>query len=98
MQSVNQVLIKGMNEWLPKWIADGWRNSAGKEVVNRDLWERLVRLANGHNIEWRGIPGQKGQEILSLIARMHMVGPTDAVAMPQWSACDPAGGEPPPWV
>lgn len=28
-----------MEEWIYKWRANGWINSAGREVVNRDLIE-----------------------------------------------------------
>ena len=30
--------------WWQGWLARGWRNSAGKPVANRDLWEPLIEL------------------------------------------------------
>lgn len=55
-------LIKGMTEWLPGWIKRNWINSQKKPVLNRDLWERLVELCRGHEIEWRWIKGHAGHE------------------------------------
>lgn len=33
-----------MTEWRYKWIENGWLNSNGKEVANRDLIERALDL------------------------------------------------------
>lgn len=90
VQSANQVLINGMNEWLPGWKARGWRNSAGKEVANRDLWEHLVGLARGHQLEWewtKGSPGTQG--------RTRALAPLTEPPPPP--APIPASTELPPW-
>ncbi len=33
------------DRWWEGWLRRGWRNSAGKPVANRDLWEPLLQLA-----------------------------------------------------
>jgi ribonuclease HI len=33
------------DRWWEGWLRRGWRNSAGKPVANRDLWEPLLKLA-----------------------------------------------------
>jgi ribonuclease HI len=33
------------DRWWEGWRRRGWRNSAGKPVANRDLWEPLLELA-----------------------------------------------------
>lgn len=33
------------DRWWDGWMRRGWRNSAGKPVANRDLWEPLLALA-----------------------------------------------------
>lgn len=53
-------VVKGMNEWVHAWIRQNWRNSGKKEVMNRDLWERLLRAAVPHRVEWRWIRGHSG--------------------------------------
>ena len=49
--STSQYLVRGMTEWLPGWVANGWRGSHGP-VHNRDLWEALEKTAARHRIEW----------------------------------------------
>ncbi|HTZ19119.1 MAG TPA: ribonuclease HI [Dissulfurispiraceae bacterium] len=53
-------IVKGMSEWVHGWVRNNWRNSQKKEVLNRDLWERLLRVANGHDVEWVWIKGHSG--------------------------------------
>ena len=37
----NNNVVKGATQWLDRWIANDWRNSRGKAVEHRDLWERI---------------------------------------------------------
>ncbi|MBW1805261.1 MAG: ribonuclease HI [Deltaproteobacteria bacterium] len=55
-------VIKGMTEWLPGWIRRNWLNSRKKPVLNRDLWELLIKLSIPHQIEWKWIKGHDGHE------------------------------------
>src|SRR4030042_2311175 len=48
-------IIKGMTEWIGGWIKNNWKNSQRKDVLNRDLWERMLRAAEGHEMEWEWI-------------------------------------------
>jgi ribonuclease HI len=53
-------VMKGMSEWIGTWIRNNWRNSQKKEVLNKDLWERLLAAAVPHEIEWCWIKGHNG--------------------------------------
>lgn len=53
-------IVKGMTEWISGWLAKGWKNTQKKEVLNRDLWERLLRASQPHELEWRWIKGHAG--------------------------------------
>jgi ribonuclease HI len=53
-------IVKGMTEWIHGWIRNNWRNSQKKEVLNRDLWERLLKAVGGHDVEWAWIKGHNG--------------------------------------
>ncbi|KAB0667601.1 ribonuclease HI [Oryzomonas japonica] len=56
----SQYLVKGMTEWITGWQRKGWQNSKKEPVVNRDLWETLLELAQRHAIEWRWVRGHNG--------------------------------------
>ena len=56
----SQYLRQGINDWLPRWKANGWRTAARKPVKNRDLWERLDAVIVGHQIEWHWVKGHSG--------------------------------------
>jgi ribonuclease HI len=56
----SQYLAKGMTEWIAGWVKKGWLNSKKEPVLNRDLWERLLVLANKHSIEWLWVRGHNG--------------------------------------
>ena len=53
-------VIRGMTEWLDGWIQRNWTNSQKKPVLNRDLWEKLIKLSNKHQVEWVWVKGHHG--------------------------------------
>lgn len=55
-------VVKGVTEWLPGWIKRNWFNSHRKPVLNRDLWELLLKVSMPHEIEWIWIKGHDGHE------------------------------------
>ena len=57
LYSDSQYVIKGMTEWIQGWIQKGWRNSQKKDVLNRDLWEKLLEASKDKNIEWKYVKG-----------------------------------------
>jgi ribonuclease HI len=54
-------LRKGITEWLPGWIARGWRRKDG-ELQNEDLWRRLAELIQTHEIHWGWVKGHAGNK------------------------------------
>lgn len=56
----SQYVVRGMREWLPRWLARQWRTAGGDPVSNRDLWEALLEAAEPHRIEWRWVRGHSG--------------------------------------
>lgn len=56
----SQYVMRGIVEWMPRWIAKGWRTAAGGAVKNRDLWERLQLALAPHKVEWRWVRGHAG--------------------------------------
>ena len=51
---------KGITEWITKWKRNGWRTAAKKPVKNVDLWQRLERAAERHDLEWHWVKGHAG--------------------------------------
>ena len=50
------------DRWWEGWRRRGWRNSAGKAVANRDLWEPLLALAldGGRPVRFGWVKGHSG--------------------------------------
>jgi len=62
----SKYVSEGATEWLPGWIAKGWKNSSRKPVANRDLWERLNELLSKHSVVFRWVRGHAGNELNEL--------------------------------
>ena len=44
--------------WWKGWLARGWKNSSGKPVANRDLWEPLIDLYRSRgDVTFRWVKG-----------------------------------------
>ena len=69
----SQYVKQGIELWVPRWKANGWRTADRKAVKNQDLWERLVEAAAPHRIAWhwtRGHAGHAENEIVDQQARL----------------------------
>jgi ribonuclease HI len=74
----SEYLKKGITQWLRGWKQKGWKNSAGKPVLNQDLWKQLddltqqLKRSASVDITWkyvRGHAGDPGNERCDTIAR-----------------------------
>ncbi|HEX6613272.1 MAG TPA: ribonuclease HI [Rhodanobacteraceae bacterium] len=65
----SQYLRQGIEQWLPRWRANGWRTADRKPVKNQDLWERLAEAATRHRIKWRWVRGHAGHVENELVDR-----------------------------
>jgi ribonuclease HI len=67
-------VIKGIREWIWGWRRRGWKTAEGTDVLNRDLWIELDRLATARGkdgVAWhyvRGHAGIPGNERVDAIA------------------------------
>lgn len=50
-------------KWYVSWQAKGWKNSKGQPVQNRDLWERLLKAVEPHDIRFEKVKGHAGVEL-----------------------------------
>jgi ribonuclease HI len=59
--SDSQYLIHAMTKgWLEGWQKRGWRTASKEPVKNQDLWQRLLRAIEPHEIAWRWVRGHTG--------------------------------------
>lgn len=56
-------LIGGITVWIKNWQKNNWRTKDKKEVLNKDLWEKLLAVTAGKNIEWKKVLGHSGHEL-----------------------------------
>ena len=50
-----------LQNWVTAWINNGWKSSKG-EVLNVDLWKRLVIQTEKHNVVWHKVKGHADDE------------------------------------
>ena len=58
--------------WWAGWKRKGWKNSQGKPVANRDLWEALFALAldGGRPVTFELVKGHSGHPMNDLVDRL----------------------------
>lgn len=56
----SRYVINGITKWIKKWEMGGWIGTNKKEVLNKDLWGKLAKLAKGKNVEWKHVYGHVG--------------------------------------
>lgn len=49
--------------WYKKWQKNGWTNSAGKPVENKDLWEAMISLVHKRNASLKKVKGHANDEL-----------------------------------
>jgi ribonuclease HI len=50
----------GITKWINGWQRNGWKTSAKQPVKNGDLWQRLVKARDGHDVTWKWVKGHAG--------------------------------------
>lgn len=58
----SEYVMKGMTEWIEGWQKRGWRTASKKPVLNQDLWQKLILVADGMEIDWKYVAGHSGHE------------------------------------
>ncbi|HET8622633.1 MAG TPA: ribonuclease H [Gemmatimonadales bacterium] len=59
MVSDSEYLVKGMRDWMPRWMARGWRKPGGP-IENLPLWRSLADAAALHDVQWTWVRGHRG--------------------------------------
>ncbi len=46
--------------WIDSWQKKNWKKSDGKEVLNIELWKRLLKAMEGHKVKFVHVMGHRG--------------------------------------
>lgn len=46
--------------WVDAWLKNGWKNSQKKPVKNIDLWQRLLKAKEKHQVHFNWVKGHAG--------------------------------------
>ncbi len=61
LYSDSQYLVKAFNEhWLEGWIKKGWTRGKNEAVKNIDLWKRLLKAMEPHQVTFVWVKGHNG--------------------------------------
>ena len=63
----SKYVMNGMTDWIENWKKRGWKTSAKKPVKNEDLWRRLDKACNQHDINWQWVKGHSGHRENELV-------------------------------
>lgn len=64
LYSDSSYLVNGITKrWVYKWQKNGWLKSDRQPVINRDLWEKLVELLAGLDVQFNWVKGHAGIEL-----------------------------------
>jgi ribonuclease HI len=58
----SEYLRQGITTWFHSWKARGWRTADKKPVKNVDLWQRLERAIETHDVHWHWVKGHSGHK------------------------------------
>src|SRR6266704_2930621 len=63
LHSDSQYLVSAMMEgWVVAWKKKDWWRTNKERAANVDLWERLLRLCETHQVEFRWVKGHAGNK------------------------------------
>ncbi len=76
LRTDSKYLIEGYSNWINNWKKNGWKTSAGKPVLNTDLWKKLDELRLDElSMEFvKGHSGDPFNERVDLIATNYSKG------------------------
>jgi len=63
LYSDSAYLINAFSQnWIAKWLKNGWKTSTGKSVENQDLWQQLIPLVRERTVNWIKVKGHSGNK------------------------------------
>lgn len=63
LTSDSKYLVDAFNQkWVDGWIKKGWKGANKQPVKNQDLWKRLLKAKEPHNVKFIWVKGHAGHE------------------------------------
>ena len=57
----SQYVINGIEKgWAARWQTNGWMRNKKERALNPDMWERLLKACNRHDVRFEWIRGHTG--------------------------------------
>lgn len=50
----------GISEWIINWKKRGWKTASKSPVKNVELWQRLDKAREKHDVDWHWVKGHAG--------------------------------------
>lgn len=66
----SQYVKNGIQSWIHGWKRNGWKTAAKKDVLNKELWQRLDEAAARHNVVWLWVRGHNGHPLNERVDRL----------------------------
>lgn len=51
-----------LTKWWPAWVKNGWRNAAGKPVMNQDIIKPILAALEGRSISFKHVKAHRNNE------------------------------------
>jgi ribonuclease HI len=67
LYSDSQYCVKSFNEWIYKWINNGWRKSDGKPVEHQGYMKRIHELRDKRNVKFEHVRAHKDNKYNNLV-------------------------------
>ncbi len=53
-------VVSGITRWVKGWQKNNWQTSKKEDVLNKDLWQKMIKLSSYKVIQWKLIKGHSG--------------------------------------
>lgn len=53
-------VLNGITRWVKGWEKNNWKTSTKDDVLNKDLWQKMVEATSHKNINWQLVKGHSG--------------------------------------
>ena len=59
--SDSKYIVDAVNKgWAKRWQANGWKRNKRERALNPDLWDRLLKLLDTHDVSLQWVKGHSG--------------------------------------